>query len=608
MFLASSGVWGVLIEEYVKQMVSRYGSAHSADFCTRVAGELLESTSHLVKVSSIARGAGVCVFIARLIELMGVRGLYHSVLPGKGAVVHQLLAVAFPRILRDTVAGGLSRNEVPKIARSLVEEVYRLLENMDALYTDNQNVIEEAKNDAVIMAVNGVEFVTRFACRFGVNLEKASVYTELPLMSYRLHMWGVADVVIEDSESRSALIIEWKSYRGSNERTPRISIEDVLQAYGYALLEADRLGYDDVLQPVLDNRIGIAVVRPVSSGRAIPYYVVYPREACTASSCWSRDELREQIEFMMLLAEHLTLVLASKKKAANRLQMRWDTIETMCSIRTWSGATRPVFNRIPEHPLLRKRMSNPKRRDSSWPCNACPYRDACEYYVFSSTDPEFIDVRRLAWRTRYAIMEIRENALQPYREIRDLVISHGGYDWVRGHVKTRILSDGNRVDFFDEANVEEDGVVLHRRPTRFEDSEDIIITLREGKPAVVYFNESHVADPLLRLGFYGIVTDAKYDETIDRIIVRLEPASPPSRIYIPLLLDLQQRSPELFRNVLAFEVNVELTHLELLAVDAFERGTYKALEEFEQETLEEAEKTLALILGGLDWNSFINQR
>ena len=598
----------MIIEKYVQHMVEKYGRREAASHCAKIAGDILEATSHLVKVSSVARGAAVCVFIARLIEVMGVRGLHRSILPGKGVVAHQLLAVAFPRILRDVVSTGASGREgVARIAEARVREARDVLDRGDALYSSRADVVEQAVEDATLMAVNAVEFLLRNANVFGVELERARVYTELSLMSYRLHLWGVADAIVEDPESRSAVIIEWKSERREDEKTPRVGPEDSLQAYGYALLEADRLGYEDVFEPILEGRIGAVVIRPVApGGRALPYYAVYPSGICTSRSCWSQDKLRTSLELIILLAEHLALVMASKRRVSQVLQTNWDIIEATCSIWTKSGQQRPVFNRIPEHPALQ--MYNPLRRGNQWPCGSCPYREACIYYVFTSTEPEFVQLRKEAWRTRYAVMEMRENALQPYKEVRKLILSHGNYNWIKGHVKTRILSDGNRVDLFDEAIVDEAGVTLKRVITRFERSAGVIVTLREGKPAVVYFNEPHVADPLLRLNFYGVVAESRYDETEDRIVVRIEPVSPPSRVYLPRLMDLQAENPDLFRNVLAFEVNVELTHLELLALDAYERGTYRALTKFDKEELSEAEQTLALIFGGLDWEAIAAKR
>jgi len=71
--------------------------------CRNVLMEGLRRSSHLIKTVSVARAVGRCPFEARLIEVMGASDFMASasVFPGKGLSVHQVLAVAVPRLFDD---------------------------------------------------------------------------------------------------------------------------------------------------------------------------------------------------------------------------------------------------------------------------------------------------------------------------------------------------------------------------------------------------------------------------------------------------------------------------------------------------------------------------
>ncbi len=621
--LCYMGLRVLLVEMFFVEATGRPG-------CGEAGARLLGATAHLVKARSVATAAAQCVFMARLGETMGVRGFYHSVLPGKGEAVHLVLALAFPRVLREHVGGGSVDYA------GAVGEAFEWLKSNGVIDVEK---IDQSREDEILttseeLARAGVEFVEAgFRAVAGGEAEEAlarsRVLAEQQLMSYRLHVWGVADVIVEDPVGRYAVVVEWKSFSPDRGKTAQVTKVDTAQAYVYAMLEAERLGlagegFESYVSAVLGEppggagaRVVAGVVRPSPTGRASRIYVKHPRLCLGARSCDYR-ELRRLMAGLVLAAEHLTLSVTDPRRHLEHAR----NVEEICSVATGGGRRRPVFRLVPElvldgdrvrlpmgYPLDRATREPLPREKLRWPCNVCPdnVREACVYYLSSGYDPRYADFRAFrseSWRARFAVYAHRENALAPYRLFRELALMYGSdMGWIRGRLASRVLPDGSRVDLFDEAWVDGDELVLARPPLRWERENMHLFTLREGKPAAVFLNEEHVRDPLLRAGFHGSVSGVEYDERSDRVYVRVAPANKLSRIYPALLEQLAEQHPGMFRNVVALEVNVELTQLELLGITAAEMGTVRrgaeALEKLEREEQLEAEDVLALLFGGV---------
>ena len=111
-------------------------------------------------------------------------------------------------------------------------------------------VMDAARRDAAAMLENAARFVSEVSGRIGLDLKRARVYSEMQLISYRLHVWGVLDALVEDPYSRRALVIEWKS-GVENGKAPAVHDWELAQVHVYALMEADRLGYGEPKEAVL---------------------------------------------------------------------------------------------------------------------------------------------------------------------------------------------------------------------------------------------------------------------------------------------------------------------------------------------------------------------
>ncbi len=611
--------------------------------CGDIGLRMLSRTAHLVRARSVATAAAGCVFQARLGEAMGVRGFYHSVLPGKGEALHLLLALSFPRAFREFVDRGFERGLwLEDVASEALERMKDLGFSEEELGGESPDRLAE---DAALMLEGGLIFVEEaFRALHGNEwreaLARSSVIVEAHMLSYTFHIWGVPDVIVEYPEGGTAAVIEWKSYTPSESRSAQVSEVDEAQAYVYAILEAERLhgdpnksmSFEELKRLVLGSppggsgaRVIPGVVRLVRTSRANPVRVRHPllciglnrREKC------SYDELSDLLARIVLAAEHLALTLAD----VSGMLKGEGVPESLCSVLGRDGTPRIVFRRVPEVEVdgrrIKLRWGNPLKEPPHWICKMCrpEVREVCKYYLSRGGSILDIDQRLLersvkealesardhiwreSWRARFRIYGLRENALRPYKVFRSLALKFGADGgWIKGHIDTRVSNEGYRLDYFDEARVEDGVLVLRRPPTRWEREKEVLVTLREGRPAAVFFRERHVKDPLLRLSFHGAVSSVRYDRVEGYVVVEIAPSHKPSRVNLETLQDAIESRPEIAEGVVAIEVNVDLTQLELLGITAAEIGTAVRLREAAERIArgeEEPEDLLAFYFGGV---------
>jgi len=519
----------MLIENFIRELINQEG-------CARVATQILRETAHLIKARSVAVGAAQCIFNARLVEAFGASGFLQSIIPGKGNLVHQILAIAFPRVLLDS--------EDPE---HCIDETIEKLEDYGILSEPSLTLILNAKNDAKTMLETALKELPEIADKIGLNFDKARVYTETQLMSYRLHVWGVLDALVEDRTTRRAIVIDWKTSEES--RAAQIYEPDIAQVCIYAMLVAERLGFEDPRYPVIKGHIVPIIIRPRGRNLVSSLSPAYP-------TITRRYDMEDLLNRCILSAEHLTLMVSDIRKLAG------ETYDRICRYDT--GKVRAsAFKRTP--PELPR--GNPNK-ETKFPCRVCFLRDECKFYIATFEEPEEMD--KLAYKARLATHSIRENALMPYKEVYEM-IGHGFDPKIFEYGEIfKLERSGNRVDIFREAFVDGDLIVLKRELRKKEVEEDRTISIREGKPVALFFNEE-IPNPLLRLTVVGRVEEVR-DEG-DQLVATIGMPNLPSRIH-PILLEYYLRKWfELGKDVIALETNVDLTQIELRAIDAYHRGT-----------------------------------
>jgi len=522
--------------------------------CRNRVEQALRLTSHLVKAVSVARAVGRCPFEARLVEVMGASDLAAStsVFPGKGEEVHQVLALAVPRLFHDYLtqldfAGALGA--VGDYVSDAFEELkeWRVPPVSEADSTRGEVV----KRTAEFMAIKFVELVRDLNRRGLLDPTRARVRAELELLDYKMHVRGIADLVLEEVGAGRAVVVEWKTSRGRGEAP---GPEEVVQGYVYAVAVAHRLGYDNGVKAVLECKVFPVIIR--DSGRINPYSV---------SKCYKTAEKKvdeaKLLHEIQLAATHLVLSLVDFRKKVDK-SWNMDKELSLCGV-VINGRRKSAIRRVPKALLEKPYPLNPNT-NQKFPCGYCSLNEACKFYLFSKREPEEVD--RLAWRARYRVFGQRENAFLPLWSLAVEGESRG------------VVEGGARVDVFEELVIPKGGVLgveLVRRVTYEDRNRGVPLTVREGKPVFLFLKD--VEEPIYRVNFSGNVGKVDIDDDYVRVRVNFEGRF--SRLSYFLLRDLVEREPDLRFNVLAVEGNVDLTHIELMAIDAFQRATKELAKE-----------------------------
>jgi hypothetical protein len=532
--------------------------------CRNVLKEGLRGTSHLVKAASVARAVGRCPFEARLIEIMGASDLAAStsVFPGKGQSVHQVLAVAVPRLFVDFIAVREFDKALGAV-ESYVGNAYDELR--EARVPPLEEEARTTRGDAVIrsavkMARVFVQFMRQLDAKQILDVSEARVRAELQLFDYKMHVRGVPDLVVEEPAKRRAVVVEWKTSLGMKGGT-RPNDDEIAQGYVYSIMVAHRLGFKDGAKAVEECAVFPVVIR--DRGDINPYSI----SRCFKTAKSTRLSEEKILKEIKLAATHLILSMLNLKK----VDSSWDREKekALCG----SGG-KVVFRYVPEALRNKGYTLNP-HVNTNYPCGSCRLREACKFYLFSKQNPD--EVHQLAWRTRYRVYGVRENALLPFYSIAKM-------SWVRGFIR---LEGGARADFFERIEVdrEELKAYLIRSVREEEERRGVPLTVREGKPVTIFLGDSE--EIIYSTSFSGNVDKVSTQGDELRVVVSFEGKF--TKLSYFLLRDLLSREEKLSRGVVAVESNVDLTHIELMAIDAFQRAVKKLAEE-EGLNIEEAKR------------------
>jgi molybdopterin-binding protein len=508
--------------------------AELAPDCADALRGWVRATPHLVRAVSVARAAGRCPYEAWLIEVVGASDYAASLslFPGKGVEVHQVLALAVPRLFADFISQrefGRAAEEAEEYVRGALEELRRGLVPPAA---DSAGTTREAAvvRSATLMARKFAELMSALDGR-RIDVDRARVRAELELFDYRLHVRGVVDLLVEEP-GRRGVVVEWKTSRGEGGAP---SLDEIAQAYLYSVMAAHRLGYADGFGAVLDCAVFPVIIR--DGGAANPYSV--SRCFKTARRAVNEGALLRKIK---LAAAYLLSGLAGPT----------------------AGGACAGYRDAPGELLDFGYVPNP-RVNRGFPCSYCRLRGACAFYLFSKASRD--EVYRIAWRARRSVLRVREGVLQPYYSLARL-------GSLSGFAK---LDGGSRADVFEEAEVLEGELkaVLRRGVREGEAERGLPLTVREGRPVSLFFRDSE--ELAYSPSFPGVVE--RVEASDGRISVTVSFEGRFSRLSYFLLRDLLRREGELSSGAVAVEVNVDLTHIELMSIDAFQRATKMAAEE-----------------------------
>jgi hypothetical protein len=608
--------------------------------------EALKSTCHVARIRSVAYGAGRCAYYARMIEKMGVFEVISESVSGKGKQLHALLAYASQDLFAKHTLYDILLSSRALIPKTVNEAAY-------FLGYDDKKLIEEA----YIMMQKLIEALFRAQQIMGFNPEESRGTKLFPIIEQELidfddHMYGVPDLILEDSESGKAIVVEWKTYEVKGSRWTDI---DVAQVVAYSIVEARRLGIKGVKnvfkaiagidtdiarraeehvnslkkakigqQAITTTDIFIKslnsikeVVRKelkvlpiiVSGGKSSnfpPHPLMYEDSSDVRAVVRRFAKLYKIFKGVLVAAEHLTLQLTNVEGVLAEVRglILKDVIRQLdeCCKSEMGYA----FNYTPRGILPYGIPKNQKK----WPCVTkkgepfCPFAgedNACIFY-FGLRDKE--DFEKYMWKLRYNIFMFRDRSLANYKAIdilfrkKSLVryfLSEAretckGFEVDVAEASARIERSDSaifyikvkrgketlsklRFDIIDINDIDEGGeensLIAKRKLRDVENRKRVIGTVKRSVVASIL--ESKTVTPLLSINTFLMVGDCDSDG--NEVFYYFY--SPSLVLYHNF--NLFKRYIEIIKKfdseakLLLFEAPVNLTLMELRAVDALQR-------------------------------------
>ncbi len=572
------------MEEFIKAE-----SGGSFRGCVELANEVLNRTGHIPTVTNIARGAGYCAFYARLSETIGIRKFFdYSVdhYSGKGKPTHKILAYAALKLF----PGNPSEEEIKDAIEKSIDENMEILERDRAFINDKENV----KNTTLFLMKSLVSSLDKICELLGVSKNELSPIVEQQFMDYGLHIRGIPDLILESKEKKKAAVIEWKTY-GS----PEMRYEEA-QVVAYSLLEASRLDRPDprkAVQGTLEKDSHSIDVLPVVI-KATLKSKLGPHPFLSGD--FSEESYRDfsyLMDDVTLEAEHLTSLLANTSYFVNGKT-------EICNVtKTWGNKEYKVnLLRLTPNQFWK---GSPSKQEK-WPCRTrdgrpfCNLMDPCKFY-FGKNLYEQDSVDRDMWLLRFKVFENKENSLLIYRALYDIFnlfrnhqyeadafthLSHGGgfiyspgdFPNKKDNIPQIIISRSGRfrVETLDNLKIADNPNSLQLQGKRklrdFEKDNKISFVIPDGKTVLLTMMDSW--NPLLSISVFAKISEVK--SSSGEIEYAIDVPSTVLDFQMSIFMEYlkKQGSPEKF---LMFEVNADLTQMELNSIHALQMALHENL-------------------------------
>jgi hypothetical protein len=593
-----------------EDFLSQLQLEHAKD-CGNLLKTLDSKISHLPRVTSIASGVGHCIYEAKLKELLGIKGVVSSSFPGKGETIHKLLALASLEVF-----GG---NNLPTDLEKFFENLSEQLEETKATKED----IEVAKElfTSILYVKNDLFRIV------GINVDNVRPVVEQQFYDYDLHMLGVPDLVLEDIENKRAVVVEWKSYPLQQEKAMSVSSYEKAQVTAYAMLEARRLGYElnpsrpdqpsifDAISGKLtdsgieDVRVLPVIIRPDQKTNKRLSIPPHPLLSGRGNLKNKYNEFRKVMGEIYVTARYLTYIMTNFWLYGYGKE---DFDECSKQI---GNRKRIVFVWPPPRPIPR---GKPTEQNNSKLCKFCSVRDECKFYIGEHHMNTF---HKIMWKLRYSSLSEKEKLMWPFRAIYELSRFHTSRDNIVSKIKKgssvewdgeyvqfsnrpprnrfRVkLSERDRISFkidvIDRLYYDEnlDSFIGIRQAREFEINSKMKkvyhpFVLDESTPVVIYLNDKASMIPL-SINMTGAISEVNFEEDKDGKTVIKYTIGIPSfalsfqKTVLRKYFQLYSKT-EMFEDVILVQVGVDLTHIDLITLDAFQRVIGRRIEKLENE-------------------------
>lgn len=609
--------------KYVRELLKSRGDPRYLENCVEIIKEALNLSTHLVRARSVARAAGFCALYGRMAEKMGVYEVLESNSAARGREIHRLLGLASFNLFLENPAP--KREQAENLAKKYVETA---AEELKDLYEMNEESIVVAEK----LLRRLIYAIPRAKQLLGLSHDDPLFpVVEQMFADYGTRIYGTPDLVLENAEKRKAIVVEWKTYKLEEGYQHPADFEKA-QVIAYSIIEAKRLGvtklrrifecisgirYGDA-EKLLDSRnLGHFSVDEHSVSkllRVLPIIVTpsgsYPPHPLMYSDPDSFKKARERfVKFYKLFigvvvaAEHLALQVINIPKllsvaAGNDLG---DLAARYCS-------TKDGYQAYGYTPFKYLRGGKPGRWEIH-PCRMCSFRGddgPCAFYFGSGKSKDYFD--KLMWWARYKVYWERERDLLNHRAMHELFREPGvvhrllhSKDPLEIEVDLSKLSqlrvnvrEGSivylvrikrghslqgagkfKLDLFKISDAEFDkdnNVIELRRDLRDVERQSNVVGFIKKSIQVAIIEPGRTISPLLSINTFAMIDESFVDES-GRVVYRCYSPSPALQCSFAIFgkyLELyKRRNPEAM--ILAYEAPVDLTIMELRAIDALHR-------------------------------------
>jgi hypothetical protein len=555
------------------------------EYCSKIVKRILDITGHVPVAYNVARGAGFCSYFARMAEAIGVKESIPLRISGKGRDIHKILGIASIYVFKDGC--------LPPPEHYINDGIKHAINTLNVNnYNNDHEVVVKAK----LLLKNLIDNLHTFLDLLKSNWSPFVPIVEQQFIDYRVHIRGVPDLILENKEQRKAIVVEWKTSNKS------VSRWEEAQVLAYALLEGRRLGYspEEAIDAILgrydestnefkDLHILPVIIRPSTkrTTQIKPHPALSGLTGVDLSNALKR--FKELLYNVKLEAEHLTVL------TFNIMRLPVDEskfIREKCLAETKDGYKVHSL-RLTPYQLPR---GKPQEQEK-FPCTACfdSMKMACKYYFGSGFNVQD-KFDSTMWGLRFKIYDKLESLLLEYRAIYEIFAEkgnfifeiidkgkgieydiYGNYSFINERVGPCYIqvSNGKRpISKFKIDSIERvlnidttNNTIRLRRKLRSFEKDSIPSTLREEKPSMLVLLENNI--PLLSINLFSKVDSVEINKDYVDYILGI----PSSAFRYQFLLLKEYLEKEMFRNVhiLLLEVNANLLHIELMAVDILQR-------------------------------------
>ncbi|MEM4888727.1 MAG: PD-(D/E)XK nuclease family protein [Thermosphaera sp.] len=605
-----------------------------ADICIGWIQRAFLLSTHLVRVRSVARSAGFCAFYGRMAEKMGVYEVIESSSIVKGRDVHRLLSLASLDLFMNNPLIDMNpgKKEVEERIKESVKTAYNELKGLlDVDISDKSiniaetllrrliNALNKAKN--LIGLINEEPLFPIVEQQFADYETRMFGAPDLILENKR----GDKAIVVEwktytpggkhtnsPSKYEMAQVVAYSILEAR--RLGKTKLEEIFESIsGIKLIELLELiklyetqGIVKSFEPNVVISKGLLRVLPLivtPSGGYPPHPLMYKEGSYDKKKVIERfKRLYDIFIRIVVAAEHLALQIMNVPDLLEKLNYRGREVIEACS-------TKEGYQAYGYTPFKYLRCGKPGAWNR-YPCRACGFKGnkgPCEFYFDKRKPKDYFD--KLMWWARFRVYSLRERDLVSHRAMYELFETSSILDKLLsseeplefeidlGQISNQYVCPRNdsecvvnmvrvkrgkedlgkfRFDYFGISDVEfyrENNIIVLKRKLRAIEKKNNVVGFLRRSIYLSIIEPDKKTNPLLSINTFVMIDSASISEDDNYVIYECRSPSPVLMLNLILFskyVEIYKRhNPNAF--ILAYETPVDLTIMELRAIDSLHR-------------------------------------